>query len=143
MIPIIRKALLSDFDAIYELINELEERTFGKPTQAAIYQENLSNKNNIYLVAVFDFKVVGFASCHVQKFLHHNGKVGEIVEMVVASAYRNLKIGEQLVAQQIKLAKESGVQLLEVTSNNRRIDAHRFYQKVGFKQTHQKFTLTI
>ncbi|SOE23547.1 PhnO protein [Spirosomataceae bacterium TFI 002] len=139
----IRHAQLSDFERIYELINELEETVFDIEKQRAIFIENLTSKNNIYLVATEEDKVIAFLSCHVQLLLHHCGKVGEIVEMVVDSPFRKQGIGEQLISEIIKLAKEADIETLEVTSNNRREKAHRFYEKAGFSQTHQKFTLLL
>lgn len=139
----VRQAKVDDFESVYLLVNQLQEKVFDKEKQRNIYLENLKTNNCIYLLAIDVDNIIGFLSCHFQKQLHHSGEVGEIVEMIVEKTHRNMGIGEKLVTEIIKIAKNRDSALLEVTSNKRRVAAHRFYQKVGFAASHEKFTFNL
>jgi PhnO protein len=88
-------------------------------------------------------EALGFISCHIQNLLHHCGKVAEIQELFIKQAFRGQKIGEQLV----KFIEQELIALncvsIEVTAQNKRIHTHTFYKKMGFDQTHLKYTKAI
>ena len=44
-----------------------------------------------------------------------------------------------MVAEAERLAREAGAAVLELTSNLRRVDAHRFYEREGFARSHAGF----
>lgn len=96
-----------------------------------------------YLVADMAGTVVGFVSCHVQYLLHHCGKVGEIQELFVRPDHRNQRIGHQLVAALNQLAIQHGFIHLEVTTNQKRTDTVRFYERESFHRTHIKLVKAI
>ena len=64
--------------------------------------------------------------------------VAEIQEMFVKEEYRSKEIGKALVEALVFFAKSKSALQIEVTSNNVRENAHRFYQKEGFKKSHVK-----
>lgn len=135
----IRDVIPADFEYIYEFINILEGTIFEKESQRLIFIENISNVNNVFLIALLNNKAIGFLSCHVQNLMHHGGLVGEIEEMFVHKDYRNLKVGHQLIDRLKQKARKKQILQLEVTSNNKRVLAHQFYENEGFRQTHYKF----
>jgi (aminoalkyl)phosphonate N-acetyltransferase len=136
----IRTATEEDVQALYKIICKLEDCSFNPALFKAIYAENLNNNNIHYLVAVNkDNTVVGFISAHVQALLHHCGKVAEIQEMFVEEAYRNFKVGTALLAEMEKHLKSSSCYAMEVSSNIKRSEAHSFYLRSGFVETHKKF----
>ena len=96
-----------------------------------------------YLVAEWSGTVVGFVSCHVQFLLHHTGKVGEIQELYVLPAYRNRHIGHQLIATLNTLGIREGFKNLEVTTNQKRTDTVRFYEREHFSATHLKLIKSL
>ncbi|MBK8504776.1 MAG: GNAT family N-acetyltransferase [Saprospiraceae bacterium] len=134
----IRLASENDFDFIYHSINELEESHFPRPEQGLIFSKNLQDANIIYLVASEGPIAMGFLSCYFQHLLHHGGFVGEIQEMYIDPKYRNLNIGKSMLAKLESLSMEKGVFQLEVSSNIRRTDAHRFYEQCGYLKTSLK-----
>lgn len=136
---LIRPATQQDFSVLHRFISELEEKPLDPVTFRAIYLRNLSDPRIHYLVAESDGQVVGFVSCHVQYLLHHVGKVGEIQELFVKPEFRNQQVGRQLVEAVEALARQERWVNLEVTTNQRRNDTHRFYQNLTFKQSHYKF----
>ncbi len=139
----IRRATKNDASIIYGFICILEETQLEKSVFDTIFHQNLANSFIHYLVAERAGDVVGFISCHVQHLLHHCGKVGEIQELFVRPDARNQHIGHQLVAALNVLAVEEGFINLEVTTNQKRADTVRFYERELFKQTHLKLVKPI
>lgn len=136
-----RFATKNDVKVVYEFINELESTVFDYDIFEKYYFENIENKNNVYLVATDTVKnVIGFCSCHGQLLLHHLSMVFEIQELFVAPDYRDKKVGKFLLEALEDILKHQEHELLEVTSNKKRTDAHRFYIRNGFAESHFKFT---
>jgi PhnO protein len=142
---IIRNAEASDFELVYDFINELSHggEPMDETIQRQIFIGNISNPDNIYLLASVGNITIGFLSCHVQNLLHHGGPVGEIQEMFVAESARGLGIGKKLTDRLKEIAEEKNVLQLEVTSSLKRKKAHQFYQREHFDWTHKKFVYKL
>ena len=84
-------------------------------------------------------KPVGYISCHGQILLHHCGLVYEIQEMYVLPEYRSKGVGKILLNALLERLSNENYVLLEVASNMKRVDAHRFYEANGFLKTTYKF----
>ena len=139
----IRSATPADAPVVYGFLCELEETMFDHAAFYTIFQQNLSNTSIHYLIAEISGEVVGFVSCHVQFLLHHCGKVGEIQELFVRPDFRNQHIGQQLIAALNTLAIQENFVNLEVTTNQKRLDTIRFYERESFKKTHIKLVKPI
>lgn len=135
-----RFATFADLPVVYQFICELEENELGEIAFERCYRYNIANDKNCYLVAEDDGQVVGFLSCHGQMLLHHADWVYEIQELYVRNEYRSKGVGKLLLDTIIEQLKDIEYDVLEVTSNKSRTDAHRFYLKNGFKDSHFKFT---
>jgi len=138
--PQLRAATAHDLDVIFEFISELECVSFNLPTFAKNFEDATRDPHAILLVATFDKQIIGFASCYSQVLLHHNGRIGEIQEMFVEKNFRGQGIGNMLVKAIEEIAKERQWLGIEVCANIKRLEAHKFYQDLGFSQTHYKFT---
>jgi PhnO protein len=137
----VRPAKTEDAKKVFEFICALEETYYDYTVFENYYARNLSNKDNIYLVAVDETNnVIGYLSCHGQILLHHLSIVFEIQELFVEKEYRNHKVGQLLIETVEKKLKDNNYRFLEVTTNINRSDTHRFYKKCGFNKTHYKFT---
>jgi GNAT superfamily N-acetyltransferase len=71
---------------------------------------------------------------------HRAARWGVVENVVVEEAFRSHGYGEQLMAEAERLAREAGCYRLSLMSNARRLDAHRFYERIGFDPSHQGFT---
>jgi GNAT superfamily N-acetyltransferase len=91
------------------------------------------------LVADSESQVIGCLSTSVTHVLHRPAPVGRISMMVVDEAHRGRGIGGQMVRAAERLLATKGCQLVEVTSNNRRTDAHRFWESNGYEKTSSRF----
>jgi GNAT superfamily N-acetyltransferase len=74
--------------------------------------------------------------------LSHRGRSYAIVEDVVVDPdLRSQGYGELLVHHAVELARQAGCYRVGLTSNLRRVDAHRFYHRLGFQASHQGFRI--
>ena len=137
----IRLAVKKDMLTVYEQICDLENKALNMNEFKKIFNANILSNNILYLVAEYNNEnIIGFISCHIQNLLHHAGKVAEIQELFVKKDNRGQGIGQALV----KCIEQELIALdcisFEVTAQNKRIDTHEFYTKMGFNQSHLKFT---
>ncbi len=135
----IRQATVADADVIYKFVFELNGRQFDKATFRQCYEACLDVPNHYYLVAAINDKPVGYISCHGQVLLHHCGLVYEIQELFVVPEYRSKGVGKRLLTTLEQRISGDNYVLLEVASNQKRKDAHRFYEANGFECTTYKF----
>lgn len=138
-----RKAESNDFEAVYQLINELEDKILPKEKQQAIFEKNSKHPQIIYLVAEDQDAVVGFMGTHIQDLLHHGGKVAEIQEFIMNKSYRSTGLGSLFLKELFQRLNELEIYEVEVTSNKLRERAHQFYIKENFKDSHKKFTIKL
>jgi ribosomal protein S18 acetylase RimI-like enzyme len=66
---------------------------------------------------------------------------GLIEDVRVASHHRSRGIGEQLVQWAVAEARSKGCKLVELLTHNTRIDAQRFYKRLGFQASHVGMTI--
>ena len=119
----IRYCQKEDLEAIYKLICELEECNLNHEQFALVYENKLNDEKSHYLVAVSDDMIVGFVSVNIDYQLHHENKVATIEELVIDNSYRGNGIGRLLVDFSTKLALEHQCEVIELTSNFKRIEA--------------------
>jgi GNAT superfamily N-acetyltransferase len=67
----------------------------------------------------------------------------QIEAVRVAGTQRGRRIGEAMVEEAIRRAKAAGCGLVELTTDKRRPDAHRFYERLGFAATHEGMKLML
>lgn len=132
-------ASLKDREQIYEMISDLEGVSLNKREFNKIFAANIVDSDIFYLAARHEGQLIGFAGLHIQKLLHHTGKIAELQELYVSPLNRGQGIGTQLLNKLKSIAKKNGCKNFEVACNLKRVDTHRFYLREGLKQTHYKF----
>jgi (aminoalkyl)phosphonate N-acetyltransferase len=140
---IIRKATLADSESVYNLICQLEEQKFDKTCFLENFKSHIERKENFCFVAEENGVVIAYLGMQIQFLLHHCGKVAEIQELVTDNHIRSKGIGGKLLEFARKTAREENCIMLELSSNQNRTEAHRFYAERGMKKTHVKFTEEI
>jgi ribosomal protein S18 acetylase RimI-like enzyme len=106
--------------------------------------EALEQTSNIRLVVAEDgdHAVVGCLQLCILPGLSSQGASRALIEDVrVASRCRSQGIGEQLMAWAIAEARSRGCKLIELFTHNTRVDAQRFYKRLGFAPSHVGMTL--
>ena len=72
------------------------------------------------------------------------GATRAIVEGVrVASTLRSQGIGEKMLAFCEDVARNRGSSTLQLTTSHARVNAHRFYERIGYEHTHKGFKRTL
>jgi len=76
--------------------------------------------------------------------LARRGALRAQIEAVrVGAGYRSQGLGEAMITWAIAEARRRGCRIVQLTSDKRRTDAHRFYQRLGFAATHEGFKLPL
>lgn len=110
------------------------------PGYAEAFAEIDASTDNTLFVAERAGQVVGtFQVTLIPGLIARGRKRGKIESVHVAPEMRGLGIGALMIRHALAFAEESGVGLVELTSNKARIDAHRFYRNLGFDQSHEGF----
>jgi ribosomal protein S18 acetylase RimI-like enzyme len=87
-------------------------------------------------------EVVGCLQLCVLPGLSWQGASRGLIEDVrVATHCRSQGIGEQLVQWAIVEARSKGCKLVELLTHNTRVDAQRFYKRLGFQASHVGMTI--
>jgi ribosomal protein S18 acetylase RimI-like enzyme len=106
--------------------------------------EAVDRDPNFQLMVAVDANdaVVGCLQLCIMPGLSSQGASRALIEDVrVAAHCRNLGIGEQMVRWAIAEARAKACKLIELLTHNSRIDAQRFYVKLGFQASHVGMTI--
>jgi ribosomal protein S18 acetylase RimI-like enzyme len=116
------------------------------PLPQAYFQafERLERDANIHLVVAEDGEgaVVGCLQLCILPGLSSQGASRGLVEDVrVATRCRSRGIGEQLMQWAVSEARANGCRLVELLTHHTRVDAQRFYERLGFTRSHVGMTI--
>lgn len=103
----------------------------------------VARSGNIQLmVAAADHHVVGCLQLCILPGISSQGASRALIEDVrVASHCRSRGIGERLVRWAVGEARSRGCVLVELLTHETRVDAQRFYARLGFAASHVGMTL--
>src|SRR5690606_23779575 len=103
-----------------------------------------SDPHQHLVVAVRGDRVVGTLQLTVIPGLSRRGATRSVIEGVrVHADERGSGLGTQLIEWAIDESRRQGCQLVQLTSDNTRTDAHRFYERLGFTASHVGFKLSL
>jgi len=103
-----------------------------------------ADPNNELLVWEDDGVVVGcFQLTYIPGLSRGAAWRAQIESVRVAREKRGRGIGEKMMAAVIAMARARGCRLIQLTTDKKRADAHRFYRKLGFTDSHQGMKLTL
>ncbi|HEX5717615.1 MAG TPA: GNAT family N-acetyltransferase [Thermoanaerobaculia bacterium] len=134
---VIREATASDAAALAALSTQL-----GYPAQPGEAAERLSalGSTGAVLVAEEDGSVLGWIHvCGIRFF--QSPPFAEVGGLVVDEASRGRGAGKLLLEAAARWAAERGYRKLRVRSNVVREDAHRFYEREGFRRVKTQVVL--
>ena len=145
----IRRARREDVD---EIVAMLADDALGRarerietPLPDSYFQafERLDADPNIKLVvAEEEGAVVGCLQLCILPGLSSQGASRGLIEDVRVGARRRSRgIGEQLVRWAVDEARAQGCKLVELLTHHTRVDAHRFYERLGFSRSHVGMTI--
>ncbi|MBB5644725.1 GNAT family N-acetyltransferase [Pedobacter cryoconitis] len=88
-------------------------------------------------------KVATFQLTFLQYLTYEGGLRAQIEAVRTSSEYRGQGIGTKVFDYAIHRAKEKGCHMVQLTSDKRRPDAIRFYEKIGFVSSHEGMKLKL
>jgi GNAT superfamily N-acetyltransferase len=139
--PQLRDAKPSDAGRLTALIRYLghaiEEKTVRNNLVA------LNKAGETPLVATVANDVVGLCGVSARVMIHRDAPIGRISPLVVAEEAQGHGLGRMLVEAAEQWMRRKGCKLVEVTSNDRRAEAHAFYRHMGYVRTSIRFAKTL
>ena len=102
----------------------------------------LKSKDHTAFVAAIENKIVGWIGA-AQAIMIEVMPHCEINGLVIDENYRGKGIGKLLVERVKQWAKEKGNDKLSLRCNVKRIEAHLFYEHLGFKEVKQQKNFVI
>jgi len=100
--------------------------------------------NNRLIVAVIGDEVVGCLQLTFIPGLSRNGATrGQIESVRIARHLRGRGVGQRFFEWTIEECRTHGCQMIQLTTDRSRKDAHRFYERLGFDATHDGMKLVF
>ncbi|WP_404338422.1 GNAT family N-acetyltransferase [Sphingomonas sp. MMS12-HWE2-04] len=146
---LIREAIPDDLPAILAMLAEDtipadRETNPADPRYRAAFAAIAADPNQLLVAAEVDGRVVGTLQLSFLPGLSFRGAWrGQIEAVRIASDVRGRRYGEQLIAWAVERCRERDCFLVQLTSSNPRIDAHRFYERLGWAKSHTGFKLKL
>ena len=146
---IIREAVHADLPAILAL---LVDDVLGKARDTAVVDDAYerafadidADPRSFLLVAEDDGAVVACLQATYLPGLGRHGAERALVEAVrVRSDRRGEGLGAQLMTWVIEEARRRGCALVQLTSHKSRVEAHRFYERLGFVASHVGMKMSL
>lgn len=131
-VPRTRQARDTDAPAVNRLLHQLGYPQESDPATAARIRQWAEHPDSAAYVAEADGEVLGVVAVHVCPFFERPGSWARLVALVVADHARRRGVGGRLVAEAESFATSHGCVRMEVTSADRRADAHAFYRRHGY-----------
>ncbi|CAA2099455.1 GNAT family N-acetyltransferase [Variovorax paradoxus] len=144
-----RKAVPADLPLVVAMLaDDMLGAARERPGDIALYEAALrrieAQDGNQLLVAQLPEGVVGCLQLIVIPGLGLQGALrGQIEGVRVASSHRGQRIGERMIALAVEAARAAGCRVVQLTTDKRRTDAHRFYERLGFKASHEGMKLDL
>jgi N-acetylglutamate synthase-like GNAT family acetyltransferase len=144
----IRRARAEDVPAIVALLaDDALGATRESPDDLAPYRTAFkaidADPNQHLVVAERDGRIVGCLQLTVIHGLSRRAATRAIIESVrVGSGERGSGLGTTMITWAIEESRRLGVNLLQLTSDKSRTDAHRFYERLG-EASHVGFKLQL
>lgn len=147
----IREATRADVPAIVRMLADdhlgNQREAYSDPLPESYYHAFADierDPNNTILVACRDDVVVGTLQLTFVPSLSYQGGWRATVESVRTDAtVRGQGIGRMMMERAIELARAKGCVLMQLSTHQSRTDAHRFYERLGFKGEHLGMKLML
>lgn len=153
---IIRKAKISDFQGIHNLIMQVHKLHVNErndiykdvdPMNFEEFRTELSNSNTIYLIAELENEIVGICFSQIKEISNNkimkNRRILHIENICVDEDHQKKGIGKKLYKQIVQLAKEKNIDNIELMVWGFNENAINFYKNLGMNIKNLKFEQKI
>jgi GNAT superfamily N-acetyltransferase len=146
----LRRAEESDLDSLIALLaddpisaerGDLAAEADRSAYEAAFNAIRRDDANEIIVATTEAEQIVGTLQLTTIPGMARRGSTRLLVEAVrVASSARSLGVGTSMMTWVVREAAPAvGADLVQLTSDAQRVDAHRFYERLGFTGSHVGF----
>lgn len=147
-----RKARRSD---VPEIVKLLSDDALGKTRElytdplpdvyyAAFDKINANENENLLVIENPEKEIIGTLQLTFLQHLSFRGRIRAQIESVrIREDSRNAGLGQQMIEWAIRLAKERKAHVVQLASDKKRSDAIRFYERLGFKASHEGMKLYL
>ena len=145
---IIRESTFDDIQSLLELLYELGRPKPQKDNELETFIKLLKNymqedDRKILVAQIKNLKIIGMMSIVFLSRLNQNTLEMYVPELIVSQNYRYRGIGKKLINFSIELGKEKKCHRMRLESGNQRIESHKFYKRLGFKNSSIFFTKNL
>ncbi|MFT7035116.1 MAG: GNAT superfamily N-acetyltransferase [Cyclobacteriaceae bacterium] len=146
----IREAVIADLPCIVKMLSNDElgklRELYEDPLPQSYYNafgKIDADPNQLLVVVAHENKeIIGTLQLTIIPYLNYQGSSRALIESVrVRDDFTGKGIGANLIQWAIDKAKNEGAYIVQLNSDKQRPDAIRFYEKLGFKATHEGFKL--
>jgi len=133
---LIRAAALNDIPSLQTFFLQL-----GYQTDPENLQRHINDANNSFnlLVAEAEQGVCGVIVVNFITPVHESGLWALISALVIDESARGTGIGQKLLLAAEQHALEKGCTQIELSSSERRVRAHHFYENNGYQEVRKRF----
>lgn len=145
-----RKANREDVPYIVEMLANdklgKQREDYIDPLPDKYYEafHNITKDENQELIIIEDDEnsIIGTLQLSFIQYLTYQGGIRAQIEAVrIREDHRGKGIGEKLFKWAINRSKERGAHLLQLTTDKKRLEALKFYEKLGFIASHEGMKL--
>jgi len=138
-LPRILQLLLDD-----DLAHEREDTSRGLAPYEAAFNAIVADGNNVLYVWDENGFAVGCVQLTFLPGLSYQGAwIAQAEGVRVDRALRGQRIGEKMMQAIMGIARERGCRSLQLKSDKRRTAAHRFYERIGLRMSHEAMTVDL
>lgn len=146
-----RLAKRADLPAIVRMLADddlgSQREQYEDPLPDAYYsafEQIEHDPNHELIVAEKDGEVIGTLHLMFLPSISFRGGLRSQIESVrVDKRFQSQGIGSALMKWSMQRAKERGAHVVQLTTHKTRVDAHRFYERLGFKGSHLGMKLSL
>lgn len=139
---ILRDATVADLPAILAMLAEDtipadREADPSDPRYLTAFEAIDADPNQHLVAAELDGRVVGTMQLSFLPGLSFRGSWRGLIEAVrIVADLRGQRLGERMIQWAVEQCRARDCKLVQLTSSATRTDAHRFYARLGFVQSH-------
>jgi GNAT superfamily N-acetyltransferase len=146
--PQIRPAVADDVPLIVAMLADdplgASRESPGDPAYGLAFREIDADPRQVLAVAEVGGEVVGTLQLTFIPGLSRRGATRAQIEAVrVRADQRGTGLGGELVRWAIEEARTRGAAMVQLTTDATRVDAHRFYERLGFTPSHVGMKLPL
>ena|ERR1043165_5824188 len=148
---IFRRATRADLPAIVRMLADddlgSQRENFETPLPQSYYsafEQINADPNHELIVAELNGEVIGTLHLMLLPSISYQGGLRAQVESVrVDKRFQSQGIGSQMMQWAMERARQRDAYVVQLTTHKSRVDAHRFYERLGFKGSHLGMKLSL